>query len=184
MEVGTDALPHLRSDLGIFPGPTAGDGSPSITIQDRVRQKFFRLGWPELEMLKRWSLGSASKVAELIRRETTLHIDPADVAAFGIFLRSNELVDAVGQGAIDLAIVWGPFGGYFAKPYGKALTVELAPKDPLLEDMPFAYDISMGVRKEDTALAEKLNNSLQRRQGEIARILGEYRVPLIPLPSH
>lgn len=96
----------------------------------------------------------------------------------------GKVVDAVGQGAIDLAIVWGPFGGYFAKPYGQALTVELAPKDPLLEDMPFAYDISMGVRKEDTALAEKLNNSLERRQGEIARILGEYRVPLIPLPSH
>lgn len=96
----------------------------------------------------------------------------------------GKVVDAVSQGAIDLAIVWGPFGGYFAKPYGKSLTVELAPSDPLLADMPFAYDISMGVRKEDTALADKLNNSIQRRQGEITRILGEYRVPLIPLPAH
>ncbi len=96
----------------------------------------------------------------------------------------GKVVAAVNQGVIDLAIVWGPFGGYFAKPFGKALTVELAPSDPLLGDMPFAYDISMGVRKEDTALAEKLNNSIQRRQGEIARILGEYRVPLIPLASH
>jgi mxaJ protein len=39
------------------------------------------------------------------------------------------------------------------------------------------FDISMGVRKEDEALRQEIDDALQRRRSEIAAILAEYGVP-------
>ena len=89
------------------------------------------------------------------------------------------IVDAVAEGKIDLAIVWGPFGGYFAKKYGHQLTVTPAPTDAGMPSMLFAYDISMGVRKGETKLVEKLESSILRNRQVIQKILSTYHIPLI-----
>ncbi|MEO8145610.1 MAG: hypothetical protein ABI654_15480, partial [Betaproteobacteria bacterium] len=49
------ALPNLREDLRLYPGPPLRDGSPSWRILDPVRNSFFEIGWLEFEMLSRWS---------------------------------------------------------------------------------------------------------------------------------
>jgi mxaJ protein len=48
-----------------------------------------------------------------------------------------------------------------------------------MPSQPFAFDISMGVRKDDKAFAAQLEKSLERKQREIQAILAAYNVPLI-----
>ncbi|MBD9357111.1 substrate-binding domain-containing protein [Methylomonas albis] len=91
----------------------------------------------------------------------------------------GEIVSAVAKQEIDVAIVWGPIGGYFAKPFGKALVVTPAPADADMPSMPFDFDISLGVRKGEEAFAAQLEQSLTRKQREIQDILTAYNVPLI-----
>jgi hypothetical protein len=40
-------------------------------------------------------------------------------------------------------------------------------------------DISLGVRKEDTALKQELEEVLQRRRVEIRSVLEDYGIPLV-----
>ena len=47
-------LPPLREEIAIFRGPAALDGSPSYTLHDPARNRFYRLGWPEFEIISRW----------------------------------------------------------------------------------------------------------------------------------
>jgi mxaJ protein len=101
---------------------------------------------------------------------------------YGNYLEGNppaRIVDAVGSGEIDVAIVWGPFAGYFAKRQPVALEILPVPPDPGLPCLPFALDISLGVRKDDTALKQELEEVLQRRQVEIRSILEDYGIPLV-----
>jgi mxaJ protein len=46
-------------------------------------------------------------------------------------------------------------------------------------DLPFAFDISMGVRPGENALKVQLEQVLQRKQVEIQKILKDYGVPLL-----
>ena len=45
--------------------------------------------------------------------------------------------------------------------------------------LPFVFDISMGVRRGDTKLRERLDNEIERRQPDIDRILDSYGVPRV-----
>jgi len=90
----------------------------------------------------------------------------------------GRIVDAVASGHIDVAIVWGPIGGFFAKQYGNALVVTPVPADADMPSMPFAYEMAMGVRKDDAALAAQLEKSLERKRREIHDILAAYHIPL------
>jgi len=90
-----------------------------------------------------------------------------------------QVIEAVAKGDIDVAIVWGPIAGYYAKKYGNDLELTLAPHDPKLPDMPFDYEISLGVRKTDQAFAEKLEKILKQQRGKIHNILTIYNIPLI-----
>jgi mxaJ protein len=91
----------------------------------------------------------------------------------------GRIIEAVANGDIDVAIVWGPFGGYFSRRQKSALTV--VPVSPSVEPsgMPFAFDISMGVRHTDTAFRAELDGILTRRHQEIRKILDEYGIPVV-----
>ena len=96
----------------------------------------------------------------------------------------GDVVKAVADKKIDVAIVWGPFAGYFAKPYGKDLVVRPAPADPSLPDQIMAWDITIAVRKDDEKLQEKLNQSLDRQSKKIQQILKDYHIPFeVPKPA-
>jgi mxaJ protein len=91
----------------------------------------------------------------------------------------GDIVSAVADGRVDVAFVWGPFGGYFAKPYADALRVEPIAGDPKSPEQPFIYPMSVGVRKSDIALRDRLEGALERRREEIQRILKAHGVPLV-----
>jgi mxaJ protein len=92
-----------------------------------------------------------------------------------------RILDALVSGEIDLAIVWGPLAGYFAKRQPVALAIEPVSPEIDLPFLPFVYDIAMGVRREDAALRQELDAILVRRKPEIDRILTEYGVPRLDL---
>jgi len=92
----------------------------------------------------------------------------------------SAIIDAVENGDVDVAVVWGPMAGYFAAQGSAPLAVE--PVQPWRDgrELPMAFYISMGVRRGDNALLQRLNDSLERNQTAISAILAEYHVPVLP----
>jgi len=90
---------------------------------------------------------------------------------------AGDIIRAVASRKVDVAIVWGPLAGYYAK--RQSVPLELTPVpafDP--PGIPFRYEISMGVRKNDTELRNRLAEFLQHRKSSIERILRSYSVPV------
>jgi quinoprotein dehydrogenase-associated probable ABC transporter substrate-binding protein len=95
--------------------------------------------------------------------------------------RPEDIVNAVAKKDIDVAIVWGPIAGYFAKSSPVPLSlVPLAERDSL-SDFPFRFNIGMGVRRRDRALRDSLQTVLDRKGPEIQAILKQYGVPTFPI---
>ena len=90
----------------------------------------------------------------------------------------RDLVDAVADGRIDVAVMWGPTAGYFARREPTPLDVVPIDADNDGPSLPLAFDIAMGVRRNDAALREALDAFIVRRSAEIRRILITYGVPL------
>jgi ABC-type amino acid transport substrate-binding protein len=91
----------------------------------------------------------------------------------------GSIIDAVTAGQIDVAVVWGPFGGYFAKQQPVKLEVVPIAASPEPTPIPFAFNISIGVRRGNSALKQELEDALDRRHDEIQKILSDYGVPLV-----
>lgn len=91
----------------------------------------------------------------------------------------SRIVEAVAHGDIDVAAVWGPLAGYFARqspvPLAFSPIIDTADFDPLL----FQYDISIGVRKGDDGLRTEIDAVLVQHRDEIARLLRDYAVPVV-----
>ena len=83
----------------------------------------------------------------------------------------GDVITAVADGSIDVAVVWGPFAGYFAKPYGKQLQVRPAPVEAALPNQPFTWDIAVAVSRDNEALQLSLDGSLRRQSAKIQRIM-------------
>ena len=91
----------------------------------------------------------------------------------------SAIIDAVEDGDVDVAVVWGPMAGYFAAQASKPLTIEPVP--PRRDgSLPMAFDISTGVRRGDNALLQRLDVSLERNRAGISAILTEYHVSVLP----
>jgi ABC-type amino acid transport substrate-binding protein len=104
-----------------------------------------------------------------------------NVVGFSTFYSASNppsaIVDAVTAGTVDVAIVWGPAGGYYAARQKVPLAVTPIPSKP--GDLPFAYDIAMGVKKGNDALHARLERLLVERRAEILQILRDFNVPLM-----
>jgi quinoprotein dehydrogenase-associated probable ABC transporter substrate-binding protein len=97
--------------------------------------------------------------------------------------RPEDIFEAIAAGEIDLAIVWGPLTGYFAKRSPVPLSiVPLRDSIDATTGFPMAFDIGIGVRRSDRALRERLDSALVRRRADIDRILRDYGVPVVARP--
>ncbi len=105
-----------------------------------------------------------------------------NVIGYPVFTPS-KIIDAVTSGEIDVAVVWGPFGGYFAKQQPVRLSVTPVSVTDDDSSLRFTYEISMGVRRRDTAFKEELERVLDRRQKEIRKVLESYGIPIVSSPS-
>jgi mxaJ protein len=90
-----------------------------------------------------------------------------------------RIVDAVANGDVDVAVVWGPLAGYFAT--REPVPLRVVPVTPQI-DLPFlpmVFDISIGTRRADTALRAELDAILVRRRASVDSLLARYRVPRV-----
>jgi len=105
-----------------------------------------------------------------------------NLVAFNIFGNLNEadpaadLIHAVENGQVDVAVAWGPMAGYFAKSAKVPLEVTAIDYDSS-QAVPLVFDIAIGVRKADLKLRDQLNGELGRRKAEIDILLKNYGIP-------
>jgi mxaJ protein len=100
----------------------------------------------------------------------------------GDYSRPNppaRLVEAVARGEVDVAVVWGPFAGYFGPRTGVPLVS--SPVTPAMDGpgTPFVFAISAGVRKADTTLAREVDAALRRTRPQVTAVLNRYGVPVV-----
>jgi ABC-type amino acid transport substrate-binding protein len=89
----------------------------------------------------------------------------------------DEIFRDLQSGQIDAAIVWGPTAGFYNRVhYGRVFEVRL------LEGPDFIWRIAAIVRKDDTALLERVNAVLARQESQILKILDDFGVPHIETP--
>jgi mxaJ protein len=114
----------------------------------------------------------------LARRGLARNVTPFSI--YGDYREPNppaRIIEALEDGRIDLAVVWGPLAGYFGA--RNRTTLALTPVRPQVDNpfLPMVFDISMGVRREDTALRDTLDAILARRAPSIDSLLAAYHVP-------
>jgi mxaJ protein len=92
---------------------------------------------------------------------------------------SRAIVDDVASGRLDVAVVWGPLAGYFARQRRSELHLQAV--SPLTDGpmLPMVFDISMGVRTDDRALRRELDEVLAQQAERIQVLLHEYGVPIV-----
>ncbi|AIZ34138.1 HlyD family efflux transporter periplasmic adaptor subunit [Pseudomonas parafulva] len=90
-------LPALRPDLQLSAGAPGLDGSPSWTLADPLRGRFFKLGTPAMRLLRHWALGDPQRVLNAANAEPGAPLTGAAVEELLRFLRGNDLVSAVDE---------------------------------------------------------------------------------------
>lgn len=90
----------------------------------------------------------------------------------------GEIIEKdLAAGRIDVAIVWGPIAGYFARRVQvPALTVVPMKSEPGVR---FDYEMAMGVRYGEREWKQQVEALIDSQQAAIQAILREYGVPLV-----
>ena len=102
---------------------------------------------------------------------------------YGDYSKPNppaRLIEAVARGDVDVAIVWGPLAGYFAKRQPVRLVIHPVPPASDVSGQQWSFPIAMGVRHSDRALAAQLDRLLVSERSRIEKILDDYGVPRLP----
>jgi mxaJ protein len=90
----------------------------------------------------------------------------------------SEIVHAVATGQVDVAAVWGPVAGYFAREEKPPLVVTSIAGSAEAR-LPMTFDISMGVRKTDRELKAQVESALSSLAPQIKMILASYVIPVV-----
>jgi mxaJ protein len=97
-------------------------------------------------------------------------------------LPSSFMIDDLAKGDIDIAIAWGPIGGYFAKQSKVPMVVAPIPEYETENAKGKEYwNISVGVRKKDKERMAMIQGALDRNQAKIIKILDDYGIPHVPV---
>jgi mxaJ protein len=97
-------------------------------------------------------------------------------------LPPSFMIDDLAKGDIDVAIAWGPIGGYFAKQSKVPMVTALIPEynNVNLKGKEY-WNISVAVRKKDKERMEMINAALGRNKAKIDKILDDYGIPHVPV---
>jgi len=88
---------------------------------------------------------------------------------------TNDLID----GKLDIAILWGPLGGYEASQAKKSIRIVPLTKEGKVGRGKMVYRFTMGIRKNEPEWEKTINNLIKENQEEINNILREYGIPLL-----
>lgn len=97
-------------------------------------------------------------------------------------LSPGVMIEDLARGDIDIAIVWGPIGGYYAKQSKVPMVVTPIPEYQSVNAKGKEYwNISLGMRKGDKEYMAKVQEVLDRRRDDILKILDDYGIPHVPV---
>jgi mxaJ protein len=86
--------------------------------------------------------------------------------------------DDLAKGKLDAVVLWGPIGGYYAaRIESPKLAVLPLKSEPGVR---LDYGVSMGVRHGEKAWLAMIQQALDESQEDIAEILMEYNIPILP----
>lgn len=168
--------PYYRSTYAmVFPTGIGLDGvmsSDDFLRVDKARMDTLRIGVYDRSPASAW-LGKHGLVDQGVPYKI-LSADPGQYP--------GEIIEKdLANGKIDVAIVWGPIAGYFAKRIkSKPLKVVLLKSEPGVQ---FDYQMAMGVRYGEPEWKRQVESLIQSQQAEIRAVLVEYGVPLIAEPA-
>lgn len=91
----------------------------------------------------------------------------------------SRILNALARGEIDVAAVWGPLAGAYARRSRVPLVLRPIAPAPRDGELPFAFDIAMAVGKGRAALRDSIDLALRRKRADIDRILDEYGIPRV-----
>jgi quinoprotein dehydrogenase-associated probable ABC transporter substrate-binding protein len=90
---------------------------------------------------------------------------------------AESMIRQLENGKIDVAILWGPIGGYYAKQ--SSMDLKVVPLSKPQKGPRMAFRITFGVRPTEIEWKRQLNDFIKENQPEINRILLDFGVPII-----
>lgn len=90
---------------------------------------------------------------------------------------ARQMMQDLAEGKIDVALLWGPFAGYYIAHDHLPLRAALLASEP--DGPKLDYHVAMGVRPGEMVWRRTLNRIVGKHQDEITRILLDYGVPLL-----
>ncbi len=97
-------------------------------------------------------------------------------------IEPTRMVGEVANGTADLAIVFAPEVARYVKEKASELKMVVIPTTYTRSDgkeVPFHFDQSIGVRKDDAKLLDEINAALEKARPQIEAILKEEGIPLV-----
>ncbi len=159
--------PYYRTTYAIV--TRAGGGLDGIATLDdpRLKEKTHKIGLvantPPGNILAQQGLMGSVKPYQLM-------VDTRFDSSSAAMIRDLE------SGDIDVALLWGPIAGYYAKNAKTKLNVTPLPETPGTR---MAFRIAFGVRHSDQNWKRDLNQFIAQNKAELEKILLDYGVPLI-----
>jgi mxaJ protein len=137
------------------------------------------LGEPRVRSLRIGTVERTPPLDMLLRRD----LDPVVYFTNYDDLSNSpgQIVADVASGKLDVALVWGPIGGYFARRQPVPLQT-VAFEDPADPQARLAFPISFGVRRGDKDRSARLEKLMRERAAEIRAILSDNGVPFADDP--
>lgn len=89
----------------------------------------------------------------------------------------SPIMQAVADKAVDVAIVWGPAAGWFARQSPTPL--DLRPTPVSDDKLPMTFEVSMGVKKGNDALKADVDRAVAKQRDSIDGILDTFGVPRV-----
>jgi quinoprotein dehydrogenase-associated probable ABC transporter substrate-binding protein len=96
-------------------------------------------------------------------------LNPEDQPAYQV----QQVID----GKLDIAAVWGPFGGYYKAMKNAPITIQ--PINLMEDQIPLEYELAFGVPTTDRILKYKIDLALEDNKAAIEKVLRDYGVPLV-----
>ncbi len=164
--------PYYRSTYAlVYPKGKGLDGvrsSDDLLALPRDKLSTLRIGLYDRSPASQWLARH-----DLVDRGVPYPMMNADPAQYPGQLIERDLE----LGKIDVAIVWGPIAGFFAR---RAHTPELVVV-PMKSEPGLAFDfaMAMGVRYGEPAWKQQVEGLLVKHRSEIQAILRDYGVPLL-----
>jgi mxaJ protein len=91
------------------------------------------------------------------------------------------ILDALVKGSVNVALVWGPLAGFYAR--HSSVPLRLEPIIPGERDTaPMSFPIAVGIRRNEPQLLDRINRALHDVAPAIGRLLQAYGVPLAARP--